>query len=52
MAVLFVHKIHAVEGVTADLLSQEVRMGWTVSKTFGCQSVNEVLNGFNIGSVV
>ena len=23
-------------------------MGWAVSKTFGCESVKEVLNGLNI----
>jgi len=23
-------------------------MEWTVSKTFGCESLNEVLNGLNI----
>jgi len=33
----------------ADLLNQEVRMGWTVIKIFGCQLVNEVSNGFSIG---
>ena len=27
-------------------------MGWTVNKTFGCESVDEVSNEFNIKSVV
>jgi hypothetical protein len=27
-------------------------MGWAGSKKFGCESVDEVLNGFNIKSVV
>ena len=27
-------------------------MGWTGSRTIGCESVDEVLNGFNIKSVV
>jgi hypothetical protein len=34
------------------LLDQGVRMGWTVSKTFGSKLVDEVSDGFNIKGVV
>jgi hypothetical protein len=33
------------------LVEPGFRMEWTVSKTFGCESVDEVSNGFEIKSV-
>jgi hypothetical protein len=34
------------------MLDQEVRMGWTVSKTFGLKLKDEVSDRFNIKGVV
>jgi hypothetical protein len=41
-------RIQVGEGVISNLLNQRVTMGWAVRKTFGCESVNEVMNGLNI----
>ena len=41
-------RIQVSEGVISNLLNQGLKMGWSVSKTFGFESVNEVLNGLNI----
>ena len=42
-------RIQVSEGAVSNLLNQGVTMGWAVSKTFGCESGNEV---FNVISVV
>jgi hypothetical protein len=41
-------RIQVSEGLISHLLNQGVTMGWALSKTFGCESVNEVLNVLNI----
>ena len=41
-------RIQVSEGLISSLMNQGVMMGWAVSKAFGCESVNEVLNGLNI----
>jgi hypothetical protein len=43
-----IHRIQGSEGIISNLLNQGVTMGWAVSKTFGYESVSEVLNGLNI----
>jgi len=43
-----IRRIQVSEGVISNLMNQGVMMGWAVSKTFDCVSVNEVLNGLNI----
>ena len=43
-----ISRIQVGEGVISNLLNHGVTMWWEVSKTFGCESVNELLNGLNI----
>ena len=40
--IFFIHRIQVVYGVISDLLNQGIRVGWTVSKKFGCESVDAV----------
>jgi hypothetical protein len=52
MFIFSICRVQVGEGVISDLLNPGVTMGWAVSKTFGYESVNEVLKGLNIKSVI
>jgi hypothetical protein len=52
MFVSFVQRVQVVYSVISDFLDQRITIGWTVSKTFGHQLVDEVSDELNIKGVV